>query len=377
MILPSRMKNPAPRLFLLILACLFFCGRTVSAQVRLPSFDESFRTMKFNAVGDLHYGIDDYTQYAPAALTLGLKICGYDSRSSWGRMAVSDAFSVAVMTAVVNGVKYTVRRPRPDGTSDNSFPSGHTATSFMTAAMLHEEYGWRSPWFSFGGYAIAAATGISRVINDRHWMSDVIAGAVIGTASVKLGYWLADLIFKDRYLNEAWDEPRFGFDISRKYYDIGLYTGYRFFLGMNGKPHLTGGGTSGIEASIPVSNSDALKGTAGVALRAGVNSCIASDIPSFNTYDCLAGGYWRRPFAGILEADTRLLVGYSFVGNRQTSATAGILDGLALSAECGLAITTGENFKIKAFAAYEAVRFTVRKPLVHSIVLGGTASFFW
>ncbi len=371
------MKNPAPRLFLLILACLFFCGRTVSAQVRLPSFDESFRTMKFNAVGDLHYGIDDYTKYAPAALTLGLKICGYDSRSSWGRMAVSDAFSVAVMTAVVNGVKYTVRRPRPDGTSDNSFPSGHTATSFMTAAMLHEEYGWRSPWFSFGGYAIAAATGISRVINDRHWMSDVIAGAVIGTASVKLGYWLADLIFKDRYLNEAWDEPRFGFDISRKYYDIGLYTGYRFFLGMNGKPHLTGGGTSGIEASIPVSNSDALKGTAGVALRAGVNSCIASDIPSFNTYDCLAGGYWRRPFAGILEADTRLLVGYSFVGNRQTSATAGILDGLALSAECGLAITTGENFKIKAFAAYEAVRFTVRKPLVHSIVLGGTASFFW
>ena len=88
-----------------------------------------------------HHEYDDYLQYAPVALTVGLKAAGYESRSSWGRMLTSDALSVAVMTAGVNGIKYSIKRMRPDGSRRNSFPSGHTATAFMSAAMLHKEYG--------------------------------------------------------------------------------------------------------------------------------------------------------------------------------------------------------------------------------------------
>ena len=119
---------------------------------------------------------------------VGMKACGYESRSSWGRMLASDAFPAGVMAIAVNSLKYSIGRLRPDGTSYNSFPSGHTATAFMTASMLHMEYGWRSPWFSIGGYAAAAVTGVSRIMNNRHWMTDVVAGAAIGIGSTDI-FW--------------------------------------------------------------------------------------------------------------------------------------------------------------------------------------------
>lgn len=367
------------------LSCPVICAsRTLSgegADARYPSFDRSIFMLRCNALGDIRYHYDDYIQYSPAVVMAGLKACGYESRSSWGRMLVSDAFSVALMAAAVNGIKYTVARQRPDGSARNSFPSGHTATSFMAAAMLHEEYGWRSPWFSFGGYAIAAATGVSRIINNRHWATDVIAGAAIGILSVKLGYFFTDLIFKEKYINGMYREPVIGFDSSKAYYEMGLYLGYRFFLGGAGlsgdNGNLMGGGTSGIEISFPVSCSGALRGTAGVALRAGSNSYIADSSLSFNTYDFMAGGYWRHPFARILEVDTRVFAGYSLAGNRPLSETAGVLDGFALSAGGGLAVAAGENFKIKAMVEYGASNFSSRRQAVHSLVLGGSALFFW
>lgn len=345
------------------------------------SFDMSFRQLRNNAVPDFSSSYDDYIPYVPAAAVPVLKLSGYESRSGLGRMAVSGAFSAALMTGSVYALKYSVSRIRPDGSSHDSFPSGHAARSFMAAAILHEEYGWRSPWFSFGGYAVASVTGITRILNDRHWTSDVIAGAVLGIASVKLGYFLADQIFKDKYLCGFYGRPAPGFDEAGGYYDIGLFCGYRFIFGKNAAgPEngiLTYGSSSGIEISVPVSSAPVLHGTAGVAFRASADSWAASDAFSFNRYGILGGAYWQKPFAGILEADTRILAGYSFAGDRSVAAASGIRDGAVFSASCGLSLATGANFKIKAFAAYEAVSFTEQKPFMHSAVLGGSALFFW
>lgn len=158
-----------------------------------------FRDMRNQYLPDFRYHYDDYLQYLPAAVMIGMKAGGVKGRSSWGRMLTSDAFSVALMAGMVNGIKYSVKKMRPDGSSRNSFPSGHTATVFMTATMLHKEYGLtRSPLYSIGGYAVATATAVSRQMNNRHWLSDVLVGAGIGILSTELGYYLADLIFKDR-----------------------------------------------------------------------------------------------------------------------------------------------------------------------------------
>ncbi len=361
-----------------LLSALYALEYTAAAQIARPGFDESFMYLANDVVHDRCCNADDYLQYSPGVLMLGLKIGGYDGRSSWGRMIVSDAFSAAVMTASVCALKYSVSRERPDGSSYDSFPSGHAAKSFMLAAMLHEEYGWRSPWFSLGGYAAAAATGVMRVANDRHWASDVITGAVIGIASVKLGYFLADLIFRDRGLDDDYSCPVPGFDYGRKYYDASLYCGYRFLLGSgasgcSGGKVCAGGSSAGIGLSIPVSDASVRHGTAGVAFRAGANSWLASGRTSFNTYDFLVGGYWRKPFARLLEVDTRLLAGYSVADFRYRAASGGF----SASAECGLAVASGGNFKIKAFAACETSCFTAQKPFIYSVVLGASAAFFW
>ena len=146
-------------------------------------------------------GIDDYTQYFGPALTVGLKLAGYEGRSDWPRLLASAAMSYGLMAGLVNGIKYTAKEMRPDGSQANSWPSGHTATAFVGASLLHKEYGLtRSPWFSVAGYGVAAATGVMRVLNNRHWVSDIMSGAGIGIMSTELGYALCDLLFKGKGL---------------------------------------------------------------------------------------------------------------------------------------------------------------------------------
>ena len=165
-----------------------------------------------------HNRADDYIQWAPLALTYGLKATGYQGRSQWGRLLVSNAFSGAIMAAIVNGIKYSAAEERPDGSTCNSFPSGHTATAFMAATVLHKEYGLtRSLWYSVGGYTVATGIATFRVMNNRHWVSDVLTGAGIGILSTELGYAISDLIFKDKYtirremenLNDVSEHPSF------------------------------------------------------------------------------------------------------------------------------------------------------------------------
>lgn len=164
-------------------------------------------------------GIDDYTQFFGPAVTVGLKLAGYEGRSDWPRLMASAAMSYGIMAAFVNGIKYTAKEMRPDGTTANSWPSGHTATAFVGASLLHKEYGLtRSPWFSVAGYGVATATGVMRVLNNRHWISDVMSGAGIGIMSTELGYALSDILFKGKgllhnNLETDFDDPSF-FSIS-------------------------------------------------------------------------------------------------------------------------------------------------------------------
>ena len=155
------------------------------------------RLIKYN----FHSEIDNYTQFAGIGLTVGLKLAGVEGRSSWPRLFASSLASYGVMAAFVNGIKYTASELRPDGSTRNSWPSGHTATAFVGATILHKEYGLtRSPWYSIGGYTVATATGVMRVLNNRHWISDVLSGAGIGILSTELAYGICDLLFKEKGL---------------------------------------------------------------------------------------------------------------------------------------------------------------------------------
>ena len=107
--------------------------------------------------------------------------------------------SYVALGAIVNSIKYTVREPRPDGSANNSFPSGHTATTFMGAELVRIEYGDDSPWYSVGAYTVAIAVGALRVYNNRHWFTDVFAGAGVGILSARIGYWMLPYTRKFMY----------------------------------------------------------------------------------------------------------------------------------------------------------------------------------
>ena len=103
---------------------------------------------------------------------------------------VIGATAYALTAIFVNTTKYTVRHHRPDTSTRNSFPSGHTATVFTGVEILYQEYKHYDPWIGIGGYAVAAGVGLLRIHNNRHWASDVVAGAGIGILSAKLSYLL-------------------------------------------------------------------------------------------------------------------------------------------------------------------------------------------
>ena len=152
-------------------------------------------------LSDFKTGIDDYLQFFGPAAVVGLKLGGVEGRSDWPRLMASAALSYGIMAAFVNGIKYTAKEMRPDGSTANSWPSGHTATAFVGASLLHKEYGLtRSPWYSVAGYGAATATGVMRVLNNRHWISDVMSGAGLGILSTELGYAIGDLLFKGKGL---------------------------------------------------------------------------------------------------------------------------------------------------------------------------------
>ena len=192
----------------------------------LTGHDYQVRSMRNDYLPRFRHEYDDWLQYSPAFLMLGMKAFGVEGRSSWGRMLTADAFSAAMMGIAVNGLKYTVQRRRPDGSNNKSFPSGHTAMAFMCATMLHKEYGTtRSPWYSVGGYALATTTAVSRMLNNKHWLSDVLVGAGIGILTTELGYYITDRIFKDRGLIRQSHE-HLPLDTDRKPSFVGVKLGY-------------------------------------------------------------------------------------------------------------------------------------------------------
>lgn len=141
--------------------------------------------------GKLHF--DDYLQYSPALIMWGLDAFGGNIKPYHKFKQQTTILLMSALTSLVlvQGTKNFVGRHRPDTGAANSFPSGHTATAFLCAEMLHQEYGDYSPWISILGYSLAATTGYMRVYNERHYIGDIIAGAGFGMLSARLAYWLA------------------------------------------------------------------------------------------------------------------------------------------------------------------------------------------
>lgn len=133
--------------------------------------------------GEEIFCLDDYTQLFPAITYLCMG--GRHAKHSFKERAVVGATAYMIMASIVNTAKYTIREQRPDASTRNSFPSGHTATVFTGAELMREEYG---PGWGAGAYTLATVVAFLRMYNGRHWLNDVIAGAGVGILSARLAY---------------------------------------------------------------------------------------------------------------------------------------------------------------------------------------------
>lgn len=115
--------------------------------------------------GDNRCHIDDYAQYLPLTAHVGLGLVGVESRHSFKDRAAATATACLTMAILVNGFKYTIGEPRPDSGARNSFPSGHTATAFVGAELVREEYG---NGYGAAAYLVASGIAFFRMYNNRH-----------------------------------------------------------------------------------------------------------------------------------------------------------------------------------------------------------------
>lgn len=132
--------------------------------------------------------VDDYLQYAPIAAVYGLNVFGIKGKNNFGNRTALLIKSELLVGVLTYSLKKITAVPRPDTGEPTSFPSGHTAQAFAAATFMAKEYGHKSIWYSIGAYTVATGIGTMRVMNNRHWISDVLVGAGVGILSTNLVY---------------------------------------------------------------------------------------------------------------------------------------------------------------------------------------------
>ena len=133
-------------------------------------------------------GFDNTLIIAPY-FELGLvALAGVESRNDRINTLLIIAKGEAIMLASTFAVKYLRGETRPNMSDNLSFPSGHTAQAFLAASIVHTEFRDKSQWYGVGAYTIATSVAALRMINDKHWQSDVVAGAGFGILSAHLAY---------------------------------------------------------------------------------------------------------------------------------------------------------------------------------------------
>ncbi len=331
--------------------------------------DTHFRSLRNDYAKEFHRPFDNYTQYIPAAVMMGMKAFGVENRSDWGRMIASDALSAIIMSSVVQSMKHTTQVMRPDGSDNHSFPSGHTATAFMTATMLTKEYGHISPWIGIGAYTFATSTGLMRIANNKHWLSDVLTGAGIGIISTEVGYYLADLIFKEKGVRHfakddtfsRLDKPSFwglylGVNIPISHYDIS--EGYEFrtssgsSAGIEGayffNPYFGAGGRFAVSNTHIITNARPEYSQGNKDNNA--NGDKTAEDNTFDAVTAMAGPYISYPLTSRWLIGSKLLAGYVSYNKLTLS------DGTIVPRNCGVGFGSGISISYKAKERY-GIRF--------------------
>jgi membrane-associated phospholipid phosphatase len=139
-------------------------------------------------IPNFRHHADDYLQHSPILIVYGLNWLGVKGKNDFANRTAILIKSEVMLGILTFSLKRITAVPRPDTKELTSFPSGHTAQAFAAATFMAREYGHKNIWYSIGAYTVATGVGAMRVMNNRHWVSDVLVGAGIGILSTNLAY---------------------------------------------------------------------------------------------------------------------------------------------------------------------------------------------
>jgi len=198
----SDKKNSFPIVNFIIPTALITYGIVTLFSESLQNFDHSIHEEIKNR--DLRQSaFDGWLMYAPVATMYALNLSGVQSRHNLRDQTIILTNAVLLTGASVQAVKHITKIPRPNQGAKTAFPSGHTAVAFAGAHILFKEYRNVSPWIGIGGYLSAVMVGAMRMANQRHWFSDVVAGAGFGILCAEISYLMLPLYHRLFGINDG------------------------------------------------------------------------------------------------------------------------------------------------------------------------------
>jgi len=128
---------------------------------------------------NFHTKAENYIQFAPLAVLASADAFGLNTANTLQVHAKNAVLVTFANYVLVQSIKSITNTRRPNG-GHHSFPSGHTSNAFALADMVHHELKDFHPVLAYSGYLFATTTGVFRILNNKHWVSDVLVGAGVG-----------------------------------------------------------------------------------------------------------------------------------------------------------------------------------------------------
>jgi hypothetical protein len=157
--------------------------------VKESDFRKSFQNDIQDSRWRTNTHVDDFIQYAPMAEMYIADITFSKTKKEVFQQSKNLIISQLFTAIIVQTIKRTTNITRPNG-SPHSFPSGHTSIAFTGATALYLEYRDSNPFLAYSGYGFSTVTGMLRITNNKHWLSDVLVGAGIGMISAQLTWYI-------------------------------------------------------------------------------------------------------------------------------------------------------------------------------------------
>lgn len=201
----DKFKTKFPKDFIVPTVLIGYGLTTIKGNGLYSSYQARHDVQKY--FGGAASTIDNFLIFAPYVEFGALLLFKIKCRNDLVNTSLLILKTQLVMTGITFPFKFLAKQERPysyydtgktdeqrakekasNANSFQSLPSGHTAQAFAAAAIVNKEFRYLSPWPGIAAYTIASASGLYRMINDKHWQSDVLVGAGIGILSANIVY---------------------------------------------------------------------------------------------------------------------------------------------------------------------------------------------